>query len=180
MRESSAMLTDKELRALKELALKAKPFRDKELTPVEEHKAQSQVNQELFVAVHSVLPELIDELLAYRNPRKKFSGITLIEMERRRQVEEEGFTDEHDDRWDRCQLALAALSYLEAKPAEALREPVAAKIPPYYWPWSPGFFKPRDRRSNLIRAGALLIAEQDRLSRLIARIAAALDELGNE
>lgn len=33
------------------------------------------------------------------------------------------------------------------------------------WPWEREWWKPKDRRLNLIRTGALLLAEQERISR---------------
>ena len=36
---------------------------------------------------------------------------------------------------------------------------------PSYWPWAPSWWKPRDKRSNLIRAGALILADIERLDR---------------
>lgn len=42
------------------------------------------------------------------------------------------------------------------------------------WPWSIKFFKPKDERSNLIRAAALLVAEIERLDR--AELAKIIEE----
>lgn len=33
------------------------------------------------------------------------------------------------------------------------------------WPWDQSWFKPKDRRRDLVRAGALIVAEIDRLDR---------------
>jgi hypothetical protein len=37
---------------------------------------------------------------------------------------------------------------------------------PMGWPWDATWWKPKDRRSNLIRAGALMLAEKERLGRI--------------
>lgn len=78
-----------------------------------------------------------------------------ITKERERQINEEGWTFAHDDKWDAGQLALAAACY--AAPNVG---PVNA------WPFSSEWWKPKDRRSNLVRAAALLVAEIDRLDRI--------------
>ena len=44
----------------------------------------------------------------------------------------------------------------------ALGEPKAPKN----WPWDAGWWKPSDRRRNLVKAGALILAEIERLDRL--------------
>lgn len=81
-----------------------------------------------------------------------------IAAERRRQIEREGYTTAHDDEHDRGELAYAAAAY------------VVVDLPSHhgaetFWPWDDGF-KPKDRRSNLVRAAALLVAEIERLDRL--------------
>lgn len=62
-------MTNDELIALKELAQKAKPFTKDELfdrEDTEEEVARRRANSEFFIAVHPVMPELIDELLKLR------------------------------------------------------------------------------------------------------------------
>ena len=77
--------------------------------------------------------------------------------ERRRQVEAEGWTPEHDDHHLPNELALAAASYVCADEADA---------PPAIWPWDWSWWKPKDRRRNLVKAGALILAEIERLDRI--------------
>ncbi len=36
---------------------------------------------------------------------------------------------------------------------------------PFRWPWSSKWWKPKDRRRDLVRAGALIVAEIKRLER---------------
>jgi len=84
------------------------------------------------------------------------SGVELIGIERTRQVLDEGHTPEYDLReHDKGELAEAALSYLKADGP--------GKDPPYTWPWPKKWWKPTTRLRNLIKAGALIAAEIDRL-----------------
>ncbi len=82
--------------------------------------------------------------------------------ERRRQVEVEHWHPEHDDEHEAGELALAASCYAEQGP-----EPYGVTYPtiPARWPWEPDAWKPKDYRSNLVRAGALILAEIERLDR---------------
>jgi len=90
------------------------------------------------------------------------SGAERIAAERRRQVEEEGWTAEHDSGHREAELARAALSYLLGYVA------VAGRLPAYpgEWPWPGESWKPsEDPVRNLEKAGALIAAEIDRLQR---------------
>lgn len=78
--------------------------------------------------------------------------------ERRRQIDIEGWTPDHDDEHRGGEIALAAGCYALASTGA----PRAAE----HWPWDGNWWKPKDRRSDLVRAVALLIAESERLDRL--------------
>jgi hypothetical protein len=78
--------------------------------------------------------------------------------ERRRQREQEGWTLDHDDVHEGGELAEAAMCY--ADPAAHCQLGI-----PHQWPWIADWWKPRDRRHNLVRAGALILAEIERLDR---------------
>lgn len=86
------------------------------------------------------------------------SGIDDIAAERRRQIEDEGWTAEHDDEHDNGEMAIAAACYAGDRRKFNMAAPPA-------WPWSTLWWKPKDRRSDLVRAGALIAAEIDRLDR---------------
>lgn len=80
-----------------------------------------------------------------------------IAAERRRQIEEEGFTAEHDDDVnDDGEIAKAAACFCLKKIG------VGGKA---IWPWTLDWWKPKDRRRDLIKAGALIVAEIERLDR---------------
>jgi len=90
-------------------------------------------------------------------------GVSLIAVERQRQIDVEGYTAEHDAREDGA-LALAAACY--ATP-ERYRRLHSDGIPTL-WPWNISFWRPtpNDRVRELVKAGALIAAEIDRLNRL--------------
>ncbi|MNG25049.1 hypothetical protein D3C84_1098460 [compost metagenome] len=82
--------------------------------------------------------------------------------ERLRQVEAEGWTPEHDDEHDTGSLGSAAGCYA----MYTLAYP--AGDPPPTWPWDKTWWKPSlDRRRNLIKAGALILAEIERVDRTL-------------
>jgi hypothetical protein len=87
------------------------------------------------------------------------TGIERIAAERKRQIEEEGFAAEHDDQWDKNELAMAALCY---------SAPDGNKYSVLYpwWPWHWEWWKPGNRIHDLEKAGALIAAEIDRLLRM--------------
>lgn len=89
------------------------------------------------------------------------SVITEILAERRRQIEVEGWTPEHDDSHPDDQLARAAICYAAPQWLREFCEVNDIII----WPWSSSWWKPKDRRRDLIRAAALIAAEIERLDR---------------
>lgn len=97
------------------------------------------------------------------------SGIDLIAAERQRQIEAEGWTPKHDDEYCNGELAEAAACY--AHPNRPMVPDTNGIDPPVPcdWPWDPEWWKPKDRVRDLVRAGALIAAEIDRLQREDAR-----------
>lgn len=99
-------------------------------------------------------------------------GTDLIAAERRRQVEQEGWTPEHDAFHTYGELATAGCCYIMA--AEKLRTGDESPSKPFLWPWAESWWKPgEDPVRCLVKAGALIAAEIDRLQR--ARPAAPAD-----
>ncbi|EPQ8800652.1 hypothetical protein ACUW02_006885 [Pseudomonas aeruginosa] len=90
-----------------------------------------------------------------------------VQAERRRQVEAEGWTPDHDDLYCAAELPRAAAAYILSG---------ANDEAPAIWPFSAKWWKPRDARANYMRAGALILAEIERLD----RAAAAGKEVGHE
>lgn len=108
------------------------------------------------------------------------TGVEMIAAERERQVSEEGWTPEHDDSHRSGGLAKAAACY--AMPERIYIEERTARglhfVDP--WPWS-GHYDRRRKQANypnaipvegaarlrmLVKAGALIAAEIDRLRRV--------------
>jgi hypothetical protein len=81
--------------------------------------------------------------------------------ERQRQVKVEGWTIEHDDTHRHGQMATAAACYALWGAGGI----VARATSPDLWPWDEMWWKPKDRRRDLVRAAALIIAEIERLDR---------------
>jgi hypothetical protein len=80
--------------------------------------------------------------------------------ERQRQVEVEGWDTRHDDDHEDGAMAMAASCYANTVYTRRTHAPAA-------WPWDASWWKPKDRRSNLVRAAALLLAEIERLDRAV-------------
>ena len=78
--------------------------------------------------------------------------------ERQRQRAIEGWTSEHDDAYQNSELADAAACY-------ALHAHNQGFSTPAHWPWSPDWWKQSGARRDLVKAGALILAEIERLDR---------------
>lgn len=91
-----------------------------------------------------------------------------IAAERRRQVEAEGWTVEHDDRHSAGEIALAAAAY--AYGSQYPDEIRAAGGRPNWWPWEARWWKPSTPRRDLIKAAALIVAEIERIDRRLAAL----------
>lgn len=94
-------------------------------------------------------------------------GASLIFEERVRQVMDEGYGARHDDEHRVGEIIAAAECY--ARVAE-IQVRTGAKVPPCFlpktWPWEKEAWKPSlDPVENLVKAGALLAAEVDRIHR---------------
>lgn len=107
-----------------------------------------------------------------QRPMRSRAAIDVL-AERRRQQTEEGWTREHDKIHDDRSLAKAAAAFAlngsfsdEERDQERLFFKTGSLLH-RIWPvsWSHDWWKPKDRRRDLVRAGALIIAEIERLDR---------------
>lgn len=94
-----------------------------------------------------------------------------IAAERRRQVEAECWSHEHDDQHSQGELAAAAACYASPVRAFKTRECVGRDYEPFIayvdlWPWDGNWWKPGARRRDLVKAAALIVAEIERLDRM--------------
>lgn len=123
------------------------------------------------------------------------TGPALIALERQRQVEEEGYDAKHDDAHGKCEIRKAAECYarppalrqlqtvkVSVQVARGLADPdrstsVRVRVPKG-WPWAAEWWKPtpRDRVRELVKAGALYMAECSRQNRAGRKATAKLME----
>jgi hypothetical protein len=102
-------------------------------------------------------------------------AILAIRAERNRQIEVEGWSEAHDDEHNSGgELAAAAACYLRQVAAYASMRLRGARIslgdyretdPIQGWPWARAWWKPKDPKRDLIRVGAMVVAELERLER---------------
>lgn len=104
--------------------------------------------------------EMIDAWHAERDQLKLGTAAADVLAERRRQVSI-GCKQESDDRYVGGELASAAGSYA----LHAHEAPSDLKGAPAWWPWDDQSFKLTNPRRNLVKAGALILAEIERLDR---------------
>lgn len=93
------------------------------------------------------------------------SVVREIGFERKRQVTSEGWASSHDDTHCHGELVKAAMAYCQVASVPRDDTSVLANRPPSYWPWEVGAWKPKNRRRDLIRAAALIVAEIERIDR---------------
>jgi hypothetical protein len=87
--------------------------------------------------------------------------------ERQRQISVEGWTTEHDDRHPDGSLSMAAACYA-AQAGTTLQSQeysAAAVFTRVCWPWAMDWWKPTAPRRDLVKAGALTLAQIERLDR---------------
>jgi NTP pyrophosphatase (non-canonical NTP hydrolase) len=94
--------------------------------------------------------------------RSEVTALADIATERQRQREVEGWTPAHDDGHDTGEMAGAAACYALSTIKHWAKDQVIKLI----WPWADEWWKPKDARRNLVKAGALIVAEIERLDRL--------------
>jgi hypothetical protein len=102
----------------------------------------------------------------------ELSGSDMIMLERSRQIVQERWTPGHDDTFDQGELACAGASYAMAASVQSSHNAQLAQLakPPRQWPYENKWWKPTaDPIRNLVKAGALIAAEIDRLQRSKAR-----------
>lgn len=118
------------------------------------------------------------EALHIRHPMSP--AMLAVIAERRRQIEVEGWSAEHDDAHAEGDIARAGACYAIGRPTlspiadaqvvtlhDARGLPIGTINVPSVklWPWQDRWWKPADFRRNLVRAGALILAEIEKHDR---------------
>lgn len=91
-----------------------------------------------------------------------------VGAERRRQIEVEGWSAEHDDEHGNGELARAGAAYALEYASLTYTETPSARLQQaaqIAWPWSRIWWKPNNVRRVLVKAAALIIAEIERIDR---------------
>lgn len=104
--------------------------------------------------------EKAQQRIAELEPRTVTAAAADVLAERQRQVTTEGWPPAHDDEYEHGELADAAGCY--ALSSELFD---CAGEPPRPWPWPDEWWKPTSRRRDLVKAGALILAEIERIDR---------------
>ncbi|AFM76129.1 hypothetical protein F859_gp33 [Enterobacteria phage mEp390] len=86
------------------------------------------------------------------------NAVQSVISERQRQQSVEGWTPEHDDQYGESQLLWASSCYV-------LNTIHSFNRIPLDWPWAPEWWKPTNPRRDLVKAGALILAEIERIDR---------------
>ncbi|GIK44877.1 MAG: hypothetical protein K8L99_15435 [Anaerolineae bacterium] len=99
------------------------------------------------------------------------NAIEDVLAERARQINQEGWSVDHDDEHDSGDMAAAGASYAlnAADQLHPYTQGDGGNAQPVFWPWDAQSWKPKNPRRDLVRAAALLIAEIEKLDRENAR-----------
>lgn len=115
-------------------------------------------NEDDHVIVH-----LAADALSLPSPAGREEGLAARDVlaERQRQIDVEDWKPEHDDEHADGEMAMAAAAY--AISSRTGNSAWARSL----WPWKEWWWKPKSARQDLVRAGALIIAEIERLDRAL-------------
>lgn len=104
--------------------------------------------------------EAAEKRIAELEARAFNPAILDVIAERQRQKAVEGWTSEHDDKYGKSQLLWASSCYLlnTIQPFNRI---------PMDWPWDGSWWKPTNPRRDLVKAGALILAEIERIDRAV-------------
>jgi hypothetical protein len=127
------------------------------MAEVERLKRTVAVYYDKLEAADAYLTEKSAEVEALRGQVPPQAAVDVL-AERQRQIEKEGWTALHDDSHeDSFALSKAAACYA--------RYAGEGYFKPAEWPWSLEWWKPTTPRRDLVKAGALILAEIERLDR---------------
>lgn len=127
-------------------------------------KRRDQENEDIALTVGRLRVELesAEKRIAELEARSFNPAILDVVAERQRQQSVEGWTPEHDNAYQNSELADAAACY-------AIHAHNQGFSTPAHWPWSPDWWKQSGARCDLVKAGALILAEIERIDRQEAK-----------
>ena len=138
-----------------------KPVRDEVVNPVW---------TPLYASAPSTQPHAVVEAVPLTEAARD------VLAERHRQIQAEGWTPAHDDEHDSGELAGAGAAYAlhaaDALHPQSQGDAYRDGSIPHGWCWEDCWWKPTDPRRSLVKAGALILAELERMDRGIAPKAA--------
>lgn len=111
----------------------------------------------------SYLLRRVFEALHIRRPLTP--AMNAVIAERWRQIEQEGWSHEHDDAHEPGEMARAGSAYAYAAGNAPRVGRPSPTHPPDGWPWATSWWKPVDLRRDLVKACALIVAEIERHDR---------------
>lgn len=126
-----------------------------------------------FPALYDVAKAMNEEQAKQREAAGLTPAVTSVLFERERQINVEGCTPEHDDEHGEGQLAGAAACYARHVNARSWvfladrRDAYRNEPVPDAWPFEAAAWKPRSPREDMVKAGALVLAEIERMDRTI-------------
>lgn len=121
--------------------------------------------QEIKAAIESevAFERALRSALAATLPAAQTEAARSLLAERARQISTESYTPEQDDSYNPGVLALHGGLY-----ACHAYDNLTKKRAPEGWQWDAKWWKSKDPRSNLVKAGALILAEIERMDRSFA------------
>lgn len=133
--------------------------------------ASGLTDAELDQLVKSGHGQIIEHVPSHVTPLAAGTALHLFAAERSRQIQAEGYSPDKDDGYVNGHLARAAATYALPN-QQRLESPYTyhtdeGKHVPCMWPWGAKSWKPtpNDRLREVVKAGALLLAEAERLIR---------------
>ncbi|MDT9357156.1 ead/Ea22-like family protein [Escherichia coli] len=149
------------------------------LSLLDELEAADALNKHLELAIRKAegcsealrrKTEAAEKRIAELEARAFNPAILDVIAERQRQQSVEGWTPAHDDKHDNNEMAFAASCYAFHSAAaswdfEDDGTPYDIHQAPKNWPWDSRWWKPTSPRRDLVKAGALIIAEIERIDR---------------
>ncbi|HDL7334815.1 TPA: hypothetical protein PXN07_000004 [Yersinia enterocolitica] len=145
------------------------------LADMHEHlNHQNNLNVEHRNKIHDLKEKLLaaEAELSAANEKPIAPVILEIANERLRQINAEGWAPEHDDQHANGELAMAACEYAKQAAVAPWDEDIDYDQHPSgkFWPWDESCWKPTTPRRDLVKAGALIVAELERLDRESKRV----------